>query len=78
MDEPSPLSNETAALTVRVARSGKNFSWELHREGVAQTVKYSAPIYLTEESAMAAGSQARALYLARLQRGRKRVVRPPA
>jgi hypothetical protein len=78
MDDPSPLANDTASLTVRVARSGKNFSWELHRDGVAQKVKYSAPIYLTEESAMAAGSQARELYLARLQRTRKRVVQPPA
>jgi hypothetical protein len=61
-----------ADLTVRVARSGKNYSWEIHRDGIAQKVKYSAPIYITEESAMAAGREARALYLARLERSRKR------
>ena len=65
--------DKNADLSVRVARSGKTFSWELHREGIIQKVKYSAPIYVTEESAMAAGCQARALYLARLDRSRKRL-----
>jgi len=59
-------------LSVRVARNGKNYLWELHRDGVAQKVKYSGPIYFTEESAMAAGWQARALYLARLKKGPRR------
>jgi hypothetical protein len=73
MDEHAHVMNEDADLSVRVAKSGKHFSWELHREGVVQKVKYSAPIYITEESAMAAGCQARALYLLRLQRSRKRL-----
>lgn len=59
-------------LSVRVARNGRNYLWELHRDGVAQKVKYSGPIYFTEESAMAAGCQARALYVARLKKGPKR------
>jgi hypothetical protein len=72
MDDKSHAVNDNTGLSVRVAKSGRNFGWELHREGVVQKVKYSAPIYITEESAMAAGCQARALYLARLERSRKR------
>jgi hypothetical protein len=72
MDELSHAVNDDASLSVHVAKTGKNFGWELHRDGVIQKVKYSAPIYMTEESAMAAGCEARALYLARLERSRKR------
>src|SRR4029077_355622 len=60
-----------AGLSVRVAKSGKNYHWEIYRDGIAQKVKYSAPIYITEESAMAAGCEARALYVVRLERSRK-------
>ena len=60
-----------AGLSIRVATSGKNYRWEIYRDGIAQKVKYSAPIYITEESAMAAGREARALYLVRLGRSRK-------
>jgi hypothetical protein len=72
MEHEGDALNADAGLSVRVAKSGKNFGWELHRAGVAQKVKYSAAIYITEESAMAAGCQARELYVARLERSRKR------
>jgi hypothetical protein len=65
------LMDNQAGLSVRVAKSGKNYHWEIYRDGIAQKVKYSAPIYITEESAMAAGCEARALYLVRLERSRK-------
>jgi len=64
--------NDDATLSVRVIKSGNNYGWELYRDGIAPKVKHSAPIYMTEESAMAAGCQARALYLARLARSRRR------
>jgi len=35
-------------------------------------VKYSGPIYLSEESAMVAGHKARAFYLARLEHQKRR------
>ena len=60
--------NDDATLSVRVTKNGKNYGWELYRDGIALKVKYSAPIYITEESAMAAGCHARALY----QRSRRR------
>jgi hypothetical protein len=69
---------EDAGLSVRIARGGSNYTWELHRAGIAQKVKYSAPIYITEESAMAAGCHARELYLARLERKKAAVPRRQA
>jgi hypothetical protein len=64
--------DDQASLSVRVAKSGNNYLWEIHRDGIAEKVKYSAPIYITEEAAMAAGCEARALYVVRLERSRKR------
>jgi hypothetical protein len=61
-----------ASLTVRVGRSGSKYFWQFYREGIIQKVKYSGPIYLSEESAMSAVQAARTFYLARLERQKQR------
>ena len=60
------------SLKVRVERRGDKYVWELHRNGLAQPVKFSAPIYLSEEAARNSGNDVRKNHLARLTaRGRK-------
>ena len=54
------------SLEVRVEKRGNKYVWELHREGVAQPVKFSAPIYLSEAAARASGDAVRKDHLARL------------
>jgi hypothetical protein len=44
-----------SSLRVRVGRSGSKYIWQLYREGIVEKVKYSGPIYISEDSAMAAG-----------------------
>jgi hypothetical protein len=57
-----------SGLRVRVERRGDKYIWELHRDGHIQPVKFSAPIYLSEEAARASGNEARSLHLAHLAR----------
>ena len=61
-----------SSLTVRVGRSGSKYIWQPYREGIAEKVKYSGPIYISESSAMAAGQAARTIYLARLAHQKQR------
>jgi hypothetical protein len=56
----------SGSLEVRVERRGNKYVWELHREGVAQPVKFSARIYLSEAAARTSGDEARKDHLARL------------
>lgn len=46
------------SLTVRVERRGHRYVWELHREGLAQPVKFSVAIYVSKESARTSGNEA--------------------
>ena len=55
-------------LTVRIERRGDKYTWELHRDGHFQPVKFSVPIYLSEEAARAAGNEVRTIHLAYLAR----------
>jgi hypothetical protein len=55
-------------LAVRVERRGDKFTWELHRDGRFQPVKFSAPVYVSEEAARAAGIEVRTDHLAQLAR----------
>jgi hypothetical protein len=57
-----------SGLRVRVEQRGDKYIWELHRDGHIQPVKFSAPIYLSEEAARASGNEVRALHLAHLAR----------
>ena len=63
-----------STLTVRVQRSGDKYTWELHRDGNFYPVKFSVPIYLSEEAARASGNEARTVHLAHLARS---AARPP-
>jgi len=40
-----------AALRVRVNRRVKNYVWELYRNGKVTPVKFSVPIYASEQAA---------------------------
>ena len=60
--------NANDGLRVLVARRGEKFIWELHRAGITRPVKFSVPIFLSEESANASGAMARTAHLARLAR----------
>jgi hypothetical protein len=55
-------------LTVRVERRGDQYTWELHRDGHFHPVKFSAPVYVSEEAARAAGNEVRKDHLAHLAR----------
>jgi hypothetical protein len=55
-------------LHVRVEQHGDKYTWELHRDGRFQPVKFSAPVYVSEEAARAAGAEARTEHLATLAR----------
>ena len=57
-----------SGLRVRVERRGDKYTWELHRDGHFQPVKFSVPVYLSEEAARASGNEARAAHLAHLAR----------
>jgi hypothetical protein len=54
------------SLKVRVALRGDKFIWELHRDGIAQPVRFSVPAFLSEDAAKAAGAEARTAHLAQL------------
>jgi hypothetical protein len=54
------------SLTVHVERRGNKYLWELRRDGLAQPVKFSVPIYLSEEAARNSGNDALKDHLARL------------
>jgi hypothetical protein len=65
-------TSATNELRVRVERRGDNYIWELHRDGHLQPVKFSAPVYLSEEAARTFGNEARTRYLAHLAATRPR------
>jgi hypothetical protein len=59
-------------LIVRVERRGDKYTWELRRDGHFQPVKFSAPVFLSENAARASGNEVRTLYLARLAARRRK------
>lgn len=61
-----------SSLTVRVKPHGDKYTWELHRDGHFEPVKFSAPVYSSEEAAKASGNEARTIYLAHLARSAAR------
>ena len=50
-------------LTVQVARHGDKYAWKLYSDGHYQPIKFSVPIFLSEDAAHAAGQDVRARYL---------------
>jgi hypothetical protein len=58
-------------LTVRTRQHAAGFAWELYRASKAAAVKFSVPIYGSEEAARIAGVEARRLHLGALAKKRK-------
>jgi hypothetical protein len=59
-----------STLNVRTKKRGKKYIWELHRYGGFHPLKYSAPVYFSEEAARTSGNKARTAHLAHLARWR--------
>jgi hypothetical protein len=57
-----------SSLRVRVERRRDKYTWGLHRDGHFSPVKFSVPVYLSEEAARTAGNEARTVHLAYLAR----------
>jgi hypothetical protein len=68
------MDTNNTNLRVQVQRSGDKYTWELRRDGLFYPVKFSVPIYLSEEAARASGNEARTVHLAHLAR---LAARPP-
>jgi hypothetical protein len=60
--------DKNSSLTVRVERRGDKYTWELHRDGRFHPVRFSAPVFVSEEAARAAGNEVRTDHLAQLAR----------
>jgi hypothetical protein len=59
-------------MEVHVCKHGDSYAWELHRPGKFNPVKFSVPIYGSEEAARSAGHEAkRLLFVKREKRRRK-------
>ena len=63
---------ENEPLRVHVEPRGDKYIWELRRDGHLRPVKFSAPIYSSEEVARASGNEVRKSFLARLAARRPR------
>ena len=57
-------------VRVGINQRGENYVWELYRHGKSQPVKFSVPIYASEEAARNAGDAARMLHLTGLKKSR--------
>src|ERR1700758_4487637 len=58
-------SDTTVKLTVQVAQRGNKYAWQLYSPDHYQPIKYSVPIFLSQDAAQAAGEEVLARYLAR-------------
>jgi hypothetical protein len=56
---------ENEPLRVHVEPRGDKYIWKLRRDGHLRPVKFSAPIYSSEEAARASGNEVRKSFLAR-------------
>ena len=56
---------ESEPVRVHVERRGDKYVWELRRTGHFRPVKFSAPLYSSEEEARASGNEVRKSFLAR-------------
>lgn len=65
-------SDTTGKLTVQVAQHGDKYAWKLYSANHYQPIKFSVPIFPSQDDARAAGDEVRARYLARLARSAAR------
>jgi hypothetical protein len=70
-DDVVTLPIDDDLLTVHTRQHPAGFAWELYRASKAVAVKYSVPIYKSEEAARIAGVEARRLHLDALAKKRK-------
>jgi hypothetical protein len=55
-------------MEVHVRKHGDSYAWELHRTGKFKPVKFSVPIYGSEEAARSAGQEAKRLLFVKLEK----------
>jgi len=70
-DDVVALPIDDDLLTVRTRQHVAGFAWELYRASKPVAVKYSVPIYKSEEAARIAGVEARRLHLGALAKKRQ-------
>jgi hypothetical protein len=66
------MSPDDDNMEVHVCRHGGSFAWELHRPDKFKAVRYSVPIYVSEEAARSAGYEARRLLFAKVQKKKRK------
>jgi hypothetical protein len=71
VDDLLSLPTDDDLLTVCTRQHAAGFAWELYRASKTAAVKYSVPIYGSEEAARIAGVEARRLHLGALAKKRK-------
>jgi hypothetical protein len=74
--EAHSLMMDEDLLTVRTRQHAAGYAWELYRASKAAAVKFSVPIYGSEEAARIAGVEARRLHLDALAKKHKSPVTP--
>jgi hypothetical protein len=70
------LAMDEDLLTVRTRQHAAGYAWELYRASKAAAVKFSVPIYGSEEAARIAGVEARRIHLDALAKKQKLPVTP--
>ena len=70
-EELLSLPMDDDLLTVHTRQYAAGYAWELYRASKAAAVKFSVPIYGSEEAARLAGVEARRLHLGALAKKRK-------
>jgi hypothetical protein len=69
------MQQDEENMEVHVCKHGGSFAWELHRPDKLKAVRYSVPIYGSEEAARSAGYEAMRILFAKLQKKKKGSVR---
>jgi hypothetical protein len=49
--------DQETSLTLKIRVDREKFAWSLYRDGLAEPIRYSVPIFSTEAAATAAGLQ---------------------
>lgn len=68
-------SDTTGKFIVQVARRGNKYAWQLYSPDYYHPIKFSVPIFLSQDAAQAAGDEVLARYLARSAARQPRIKR---
>ena len=66
------MGSDEGNMEVHVRKHGNSYAWELHRPGKFKPVKFSVPIYGSEEAARSAGHEAKRLLFVKLEKRRRK------